>query len=169
MHGYGLMFARPSGSIDLYGEIKCRCSLKGITIAQMCRDIGIRQGLISDLKHGRSRTISIAKLQKIADYFEISVDRLLGRDSEEMIICEPKKPVEPFLWQVDVLRGVLHYHERMMLHRDCPAGDEGTVCEHKVQAGGRCPNSVFIDSYAEALKEAIRCMEIVHKDKLWNG
>ena len=78
-----------------------------------------------------------------------------------MVMYEPK-PVTDYEWHIIVLRGLLHYHERMMLHRDCPAGSGDSTCEHKAQAGGRCPNSVFIDSYAEALKEAIRCIEIVH-------
>ena len=65
--------------------------------------------------------------------------------------------------QIHTLRGLLHYHERMMLpHKKCPAGE----CEHTKNTDNICPNAFFIDFYAEALKEAIRCIEIVHKSDL---
>ena len=68
--------------------------------------------------------------------------------------------------QIHILRGLLNYHERMMIaHRKCPGGHCETVdkCE---ELDGNCPNAVFIDSYADALREAIRCIELVHKDEL---
>lgn len=64
------------------------------------------------------------------------------------------------------LRCLLNYHERVMMdHRRCPGGHCETVdkCE---ALQGNCPNAVFIDGYADALREAIRCIEIVHKDEL---
>lgn len=65
-----------------------------------------------------------------------------------------------------ILVGLLHYHERMMLtHRKCPGGSCDTVDECS-SLSGDCPNAVFIDSYSDALREAIRCIEIVHKDDL---
>ena len=66
-----------------------------------------------------------------------------------------------------ILRALLHYHERVMNDR-CP-GDHGSGCEAMKQTEGRCPKAVFTDVYAEALREAIRCIEIVHKDELSGG
>ncbi len=62
---------------------------------------------------------------------------------------------------LSILRGLLNYHERMMAFRDCPAGE----CKNTECTGGKCPNTVFIDTYAEALREAIRCVEIVNEVK----
>ena len=63
---------------------------------------------------------------------------------------------------IHILRCLLNYHERMMLpHRSCHGDHCGSA-----EKLGTCPNSLFIDTYAEALKEAIRCIEIVHKDEL---
>lgn len=60
------------------------------------------------------------------------------------------------------LRSLLNYHERMMLTKGkCPAGH----CDTAQKCEGKCPTVLFIDCYAEALKEAIRCIEIVHRDK----
>lgn len=62
-----------------------------------------------------------------------------------------------------ILRCLLNYHERvMMTHQKCPGGE----CEKTEACEGDCPNAVFIDKYAEALREAIRCIEIVHKEEL---
>lgn len=67
---------------------------------------------------------------------------------------------------IHTLRCLLHYHERMMLgHRQCPGGKCEKVNTCSVLEG-KCPNAVFIDEYAEALKEAIRCIKIVHKGEL---
>ena len=50
-------------------------------------------------------------------------------------------------YQRHVLRSLLHYHERMMMgYSNYP--------------------KAFLDGYADALREAIRCIEIVHKDEL---
>lgn len=69
-------------------------------------------------------------------------------------------------YQIHVLRCLLNYHERMMMdHRKCPGGHCETAdkCE---ALEGNCPNTVFIDCYADALREAIRCIEIVHNKLL---
>lgn len=69
-------------------------------------------------------------------------------------------------FQRHILRSLLHYHERMMMdHRKCPGGECRKVDECR-EFDGDCPNSVFIDGYADALREAIRCIEIVHRDEL---
>lgn len=63
----------------VYEQIAILCKERGISVAQMCKDTGLRQGLISDLKYGRSKSLSEGKLVLIADYFMVSVDCLLGR------------------------------------------------------------------------------------------
>ena len=60
--------------VTMYEIIDFLCARNEITIAKMCRDLGMRQGLISDLKHGRSKTLSTVNMQKIANYFQVSTD-----------------------------------------------------------------------------------------------
>ena len=67
----------------LYDNIKVLCEEKGVRPSKMCVDIGISKGLISDLKVGRKKSIMIGTAQKIADYFGVSVDRVLGTDQKE--------------------------------------------------------------------------------------
>lgn len=60
--------------VNMYEIVEYLCKKNRISIAQMCRDVGLRQGLISDLKHGRTKNLSYENMVKIANYFRISVD-----------------------------------------------------------------------------------------------
>lgn len=62
----------------LYESIKSLCDEKGIKPGKMCVETGISKGLITDLKMGRKKSIQVETAQKIADYFGVSVDRVLG-------------------------------------------------------------------------------------------
>lgn len=55
--------------------------LNNVTAYKVSKDTGIPYGALSDWKMGRS-TPKQDKLQKIADYFSVTVDYLLGRDKE---------------------------------------------------------------------------------------
>lgn len=67
---------------NLYETIKWFCTLEGKTIYNMCTDLGISNGIMSNLKNDPSKTLSMKTLQKIADYLELSVDDLLGTSPE---------------------------------------------------------------------------------------
>lgn len=62
----------------LYDKIASLCSKKGISITTMCKDSGVSRAALSDLRMGRSKTLSFTTLYKIAVYFDVSVDDLLG-------------------------------------------------------------------------------------------
>lgn len=62
----------------LYENISNLCDEKGIKPGRMCNDIEISRGLITDLKMGRKTSITVDTAKKIADYFGVSVDRVLG-------------------------------------------------------------------------------------------
>ena len=64
----------------LYENIIALCTERGIKGGKMCTDIGISKGILTDLKMGRQSSISTANAQKIADYFGVSVDYLLGKE-----------------------------------------------------------------------------------------
>ena len=44
---------------------------------RLCTELGFSRSTLSDLKAGRINSLSSQKLQKIADYFSVSVDTLL--------------------------------------------------------------------------------------------
>lgn len=67
--------------MDMYSIIKSLCDERGISIYEMCKDTGIGRSVISELKAGRSKTLGADKARKIAEYFNVSVDYLLGKTS----------------------------------------------------------------------------------------
>ena len=67
---------------ELYDKIFNLCSDHGISIGKMCSDLGISRGNLTDLKMGRIRSISSKKLQKIADYFSVSLDLFSESEKE---------------------------------------------------------------------------------------
>ena len=64
---------------ELYNAIEELCKQKGITITTMCKESGASRGSLSDLKAGRKQSLSADTLSKIAAYFSVSVDYLLGK------------------------------------------------------------------------------------------
>lgn len=67
---------------DLYIKISQLCDEANINITKMCKDAGVSRGALSDLKIGRTKSLSSSTLQKIAAYFNISVDYFLGVNNE---------------------------------------------------------------------------------------
>ena len=68
---------------DLYKSIKSLCDEKGVSGGKMCTEIGISKSTMTDLKSGRRTGISLDTAQKIADYFGVSVDRVLGAEQRD--------------------------------------------------------------------------------------
>ena len=67
----------------LYENIKSLCEEKGISGGKMCLDIGASKSLMTGLKMGRTKSVNMDTAQKIADYFGVSVDRVLGSGQKE--------------------------------------------------------------------------------------
>ena len=44
----------------------------------MCKSAGVQRSALSDYKSGKNKTISFSNLQKIADYFNMTVDELVN-------------------------------------------------------------------------------------------
>ena len=69
----------------LYLKIKELADIKGVSLAQIERDLNFSNGIISSWKNGRA---SQDKLAAIADYFDVSTDYLLGRPEKSGNIDE---------------------------------------------------------------------------------
>jgi len=63
---------------NLYETILSLCEEKGITGGKMCTDIGVSKSLMTDLSAKPDKGINLKTAAKIADYFGVSVDYLLG-------------------------------------------------------------------------------------------
>ena len=66
----------------------------------MCTDIGISKSMLSDLKMGRKKTLSAETLAKIADYFNVSVEYLMGKEQKEKPLVNDDEELTEYLEQL---------------------------------------------------------------------
>lgn len=62
--------------MDIVEKIKILCNEKVMTIAELERNLGLGAGTVS---RWNVRVPGVDKVQKVADYFSVSTDYLLGR------------------------------------------------------------------------------------------
>lgn len=73
----------PSSMSDLYNRIEELCRKNNESITTMCKESGASRASLSDLKVGRKQSLSTETLSKIAVYFGVSVDYLLGSETKK--------------------------------------------------------------------------------------
>lgn len=61
----------------------CNEKVPKVSPSKMCTDLQISRSLITKLKDNPNRSINGDTAQKIADYFGVSVDRVLGKEQKE--------------------------------------------------------------------------------------
>lgn len=79
---------------DLYRNIHALCENEGIKDGTLCSNIGIRRSFLSELKAGRTKSLSTEVLSKIAAYFNVSVDYLLTGNQKENLPQQPQSEVD---------------------------------------------------------------------------
>lgn len=94
---------------DLYERIDKLCKKNGISITAMCKGSGVSRGSMTDLKNGRSQNLSTDAISKIASYFQVSIDHLLGGEENE------KPPVDSDEELMEYLQMLKTRHECRML------------------------------------------------------
>lgn len=65
---------------NLYNKLIELCNSKGVSGSRMCVELGISKSTMTDLKNGRIKSVSVTNAQKIASYFNITVDELYGKE-----------------------------------------------------------------------------------------
>lgn len=68
---------------NLYARIQSLCEESGIRPGRLCDLLGLSRSLMTDLKMGRKKTVSAETAQKIAGFFRVSVEYLLGQESAD--------------------------------------------------------------------------------------
>lgn len=79
---------------DLYSNIHALCEKEGIKDGTLCANIGIRRSFLSELKAGRTKSLSAEVLSKISSYFNVSVDYLLTGEQKENPPQQPQSEVD---------------------------------------------------------------------------
>lgn len=78
---------------DMYTILKKLCATRGITLTDMCRESGVPRSSVGNLATGSTQQLSAKNVQKLANYFDISTDYLLGK-TEEKAPAEKQEPTE---------------------------------------------------------------------------
>lgn len=78
---------------NMYGIIERLCAERGIKIGKLCAELKISRGVIGDLKAGRTKQLSATNMGKIADYFDVTTDFLLGKEQKETPTQEGERSV----------------------------------------------------------------------------
>ena len=73
---------------DLYERIALLCRQKGVTGSKMCLDLGMSKSTMSELKHGRTKGLNAITAQKISSYLGVTVEELLGEESQKPEVSE---------------------------------------------------------------------------------
>ena len=91
---------------NLYKIVENLCIEKGVNITRMCSESGASRGSLSDLKMGRKQSLSADTLTKIADYFKVSVDYLLGNEEKPTVKNDELEDDELFAFYGDVKKSL---------------------------------------------------------------
>ncbi len=62
---------------EIYARIEALCKSRSMNITEMCKKCSIPRASLTDFKMGRNKSLSASTLQKIAEYFSVSVEYLL--------------------------------------------------------------------------------------------
>lgn len=81
--------------MKIYDRIRLLASEKNISI----RELEIKLGFSNGLLRSWDKSTNTASLEKVADYFDVSIDYLLGRTSKQELPKELELSANaPFLW-----------------------------------------------------------------------
>jgi len=82
---------------NLYNRIEKLCKENNESITTMCKEAGVSRASLSDLKMGRNQSLSADTLSKIAAYFGVSVDYLLGKEKKEVPLVNGDEELTDYL------------------------------------------------------------------------
>ncbi len=68
---------------DMYSRIEELCKKNHTNITAMCRALEINRSTLSELKSGRTKTLSSRLTAQIASYFHVSAEYLLGEVTQK--------------------------------------------------------------------------------------
>lgn len=65
----------------MYETIENLCRQSGTNITAMCRDLGLSRSALSELKQGRTKSLSYQYISAIAGYFGVSTAQIAGEET----------------------------------------------------------------------------------------
>lgn len=131
-------------------EIYCKLRDEhGIKDADVVRVTGITKSTFSDWKNGRSKPKQ-EKLQKIADYFGVTLDYLMTGNEE------PKKPESPLTSRDnrDIAKDLNSIMEKLSSGKNGPAAYDGEELDPEAA-----------ELFRDELEIALRRLKMINKEK----
>lgn len=68
---------------DVYKILESLLQERGISGGKMSADLGMSRSFMTELRKGRAKSITADTAQKIANYFGVSVEYLLGQETKK--------------------------------------------------------------------------------------
>ena len=78
---------------ELYNRIDRLCKERGTNVTALCRDAKVARASLSELNAGRTKTLTLETAGKLAATLGISVDELMGLETEKAPIHEDERLV----------------------------------------------------------------------------
>lgn len=92
---------------EMYNRIVALCKERGIKPGRVCSDTGLSRGMMSDLKMGRTKELSVKNTKIIADYFGVTTDYLLtGEETKKAPTQEDEREIDDRKMKVAFLGGM---------------------------------------------------------------
>ena len=66
---------------DIYLRIEALCKSHSMNVTELCKKCAIPRASLTDFKMGRNKSLSASTLQKIAEFFSVSVEYLMSGDA----------------------------------------------------------------------------------------
>lgn len=71
--------------VDIATRIDDLLHKKGVSGYRMCADLDMSRSFMTELRKGRAKSLTLETAKKIADYFGVSVDYLMGTEIEKPV------------------------------------------------------------------------------------
>ena len=68
--------------VELYDRISELCRKNNVNVTIMCKECDVSRSSLTDLKMHRVKSLSAPVLTRIADYFSVTVEYLLGGEEQ---------------------------------------------------------------------------------------
>lgn len=68
---------------EMYNKIETLCVERNMSIYALGKALGWRPSVLSGLKSGRSKSLSVKNVEAIANFFDIPISDLLGNNANE--------------------------------------------------------------------------------------
>lgn len=78
---------------ELYNRIDRMCKERGTNITALCRDAKVARASLSELKAGRTKTLTLETGAKLASVLGISVDELMGTETKKAPTQEGEREI----------------------------------------------------------------------------